>query len=122
MTFLQLHSNDLTDTLILLRRELAAVSSILCLNFVFVFHDSCLIARNLLNGLKTCWEVFQYITHSENGLACEAGDAGTLGEGYSKFDCSGTVVRILLLVYGHVFVSMQVNLNLFLPFFFGWGY
>ncbi|KAL9378322.1 hypothetical protein Peur_029657 [Populus x canadensis] len=53
--------------------------------------NSCLIARNLLNGLKTCWEVFQYITRSENRLACEAGDAGTLGEGYSKFDCSGTV-------------------------------
>ncbi|KAF9678516.1 hypothetical protein SADUNF_Sadunf07G0043000 [Salix dunnii] len=46
--------------------------------------------RNLLNGLKTCWEVFQYITRSENRLACEAGDAGTLGEGYSKFD-NGTV-------------------------------
>uniref|UniRef100_A0A6N2MK68 CXC domain-containing protein n=1 Tax=Salix viminalis TaxID=40686 RepID=A0A6N2MK68_SALVM len=52
--------------------------------------NSCLIARNLLNGLKTCWEVFQYITRSENRLACEAGGAGTLGEGYSKFD-SGTV-------------------------------
>ncbi|KAB5547826.1 hypothetical protein DKX38_011232 [Salix brachista] len=52
--------------------------------------NSCLIARNLLNGLKTCWEVFQYITRSENRLACEAGGARTLGEGYSKFD-SGTV-------------------------------
>ena len=72
----------------------AVVLSILS-KVCFVFHDSCLIARNLLNGLKTCWEVFQYITRSENRLACEAGGAGTLGEGYSKFD-SGTVVRILL--------------------------
>ncbi|CAK7337703.1 unnamed protein product [Dovyalis caffra] len=68
---------------------------------------SCLIARNLLNGLKTCWEVFQYMTRSENWLACEAGDAGTLGEGYSKFDSNGTMVRILLIVYGHVFVYMR---------------
>ncbi|KAL9394163.1 hypothetical protein Peur_013448 [Populus x canadensis] len=55
--------------------------------------NSCLIARNLLNGLKTCWEVFQYMTRSENRLACEAGDAGTLGEGYSKFDFNGTMVK-----------------------------
>ncbi|KAJ6304835.1 hypothetical protein OIU78_020403 [Salix suchowensis] len=55
--------------------------------------NSCLIARNLLNGLKTCWEVFQYMTRSENRLACEAGDAGTLGEGFSKFDLNGTMVK-----------------------------
>ncbi|XP_024457831.2 histone-lysine N-methyltransferase CLF isoform X2 [Populus trichocarpa] len=55
--------------------------------------NSCLIARNLLNGLKTCWEVFQYMTRSENRPACEAGDAGTLGEGYSKFDFNGTMVK-----------------------------
>jgi len=77
-----------------------------CLKFVFVFHDSCLIARNLLNGLKTCWEVFQYMTRSENRPACEAGDAGTLGEGYSKFDFNGTMVRILLLVYDYAFINM----------------
>ncbi|KAJ6736629.1 HISTONE-LYSINE N-METHYLTRANSFERASE [Salix viminalis] len=55
--------------------------------------NSCLIARNLLNGFKTCWEVFQYMTRSENRLACEAGDAGTLGEGFSKFDLNGTMVK-----------------------------
>ncbi|KAH9711965.1 Histone-lysine N-methyltransferase CLF [Citrus sinensis] len=53
--------------------------------------NSCLIARNLLNGLKTCWEVFQYMTCSENKLFCQAGDAATsLLEGYSKFDFNGT--------------------------------
>lgn len=53
--------------------------------------NSCLIARNLLNGLKTCWEVFQYMTCSENKLFCQAGDAATsLFEGYSKFDFNGT--------------------------------
>ncbi|KAF2283740.1 hypothetical protein GH714_014701 [Hevea brasiliensis] len=54
--------------------------------------NSCLIARNLLNGLKTCWEVFQYMTCSENRLACQAGDvANSLGEGYSKFDFNGAM-------------------------------
>ncbi|XP_021637659.2 histone-lysine N-methyltransferase CLF isoform X2 [Hevea brasiliensis] len=54
--------------------------------------NSCLIARNLLNGLKTCWEVFQFMTCSENQLACQAGDvANSLGEGYSKFDFNGAM-------------------------------
>ncbi|XP_050205617.1 histone-lysine N-methyltransferase CLF isoform X2 [Mercurialis annua] len=52
--------------------------------------NCCLIARNLLNGLKTCGEVFQYMTCSDNRLACLAGDAAnSLGEGYSKFDFNG---------------------------------
>ncbi|EEF38818.1 enhancer of zeste, ezh, putative [Ricinus communis] len=51
----------------------------------------CLIARNLLNGLKTCWEVFQYMTCSENRLACQAGDAANSLEGYSKFDFNGAM-------------------------------
>lgn len=46
--------------------------------------NSCLIARNLLNGLKTCWEVFQYMTGSDD--KSQAGDGG---EGYSKFDLNG---------------------------------
>ena len=46
------------------------------------------------------------MTRSENRLACEAGDAGTLGEGFSKFDLNGTMVRILLLVYGYAFINM----------------
>ncbi|XVE82820.1 hypothetical protein DITRI_Ditri16bG0036200 [Diplodiscus trichospermus] len=53
--------------------------------------NSCLIARNLLNGLKTCWEVFQYMTCSDNKLACHAADGAiSLLEGYSKFDFNGT--------------------------------
>ncbi|KAG2724385.1 hypothetical protein I3843_01G015600 [Carya illinoinensis] len=47
--------------------------------------NSCLIARNLLNGMKTCWEVFQYMNCSESKLSCQAGDgANSLIEGYSK--------------------------------------
>eukprot|EP00257_Ricinus_communis_P018700 XP_015577488.1 histone-lysine N-methyltransferase CLF [Ricinus communis] len=57
----------------------------------WIFLDSCLIARNLLNGLKTCWEVFQYMTCSENRLACQAGDAANSLEGYSKFDFNGAM-------------------------------
>ncbi|XP_022739202.1 histone-lysine N-methyltransferase CLF-like isoform X2 [Durio zibethinus] len=54
--------------------------------------NSCLIARNLLNGLKTCWEVFQYMTCSDNKLACHAADGViSLLEGYSKFDLNGTM-------------------------------
>lgn len=60
-------------------------------------HDSCLIARNLLNGMKTCWEVFQYMNCSESKLSCQAGDgANSLVEGYSKVDLNGTVVSALL--------------------------
>lgn len=47
--------------------------------------NSCLVARNLLNGMKTCWEVFQYMNCSESNLFCQAGDgANSLVEGYSK--------------------------------------
>ncbi|XP_022775178.1 histone-lysine N-methyltransferase CLF-like isoform X2 [Durio zibethinus] len=54
--------------------------------------NSCLIARNLLNGLKTCWEVFQYMTCSDNKVACHAADGFiSLLEGYSKFDLNGTM-------------------------------
>ncbi|XP_065874455.1 histone-lysine N-methyltransferase CLF isoform X2 [Euphorbia lathyris] len=51
--------------------------------------NSCFIARNLLNGLKTCSEVFRYMVCSEN-LGCQVGDAANPhGEGYSKFDFNG---------------------------------
>ncbi|XWS41886.1 hypothetical protein CRYUN_Cryun17cG0121000 [Craigia yunnanensis] len=54
--------------------------------------NSCLIAGNLLNGLKTCWEVFQYMACSDNKLACHAGDGViSLLEGYSNFDLNGTM-------------------------------
>nr|XP_011463980.1 PREDICTED: histone-lysine N-methyltransferase CLF [Fragaria vesca subsp. vesca] len=47
--------------------------------------NSCLIARNLLNGMKTCWEVFQYMNYSDSKVSCQAGDAAnSLVEGYSK--------------------------------------
>ncbi|KAJ8530908.1 hypothetical protein K7X08_023789 [Anisodus acutangulus] len=36
--------------------------------------SSCLIARNLMNGQKTCWEVFQYMNNSGNKLFSGAGD------------------------------------------------
>ncbi|TXG59409.1 hypothetical protein EZV62_013982 [Acer yangbiense] len=53
--------------------------------------NSCLIARNLLNGLKTCWEVFQYMTSSGNKLFGQAGDGANSLDGYAKFDFNGTV-------------------------------
>ncbi|KAI9075051.1 hypothetical protein K1719_043001 [Acacia pycnantha] len=47
--------------------------------------NSCLIARNLLAGLKTCWEVFQYINCNEGKMPGPVGDAvNSLLEGYSK--------------------------------------
>ncbi|KAF7828711.1 Histone-lysine N-methyltransferase CLF [Senna tora] len=47
--------------------------------------NSCLISRNLLNGLKTCWEVFQYINCNEGKASGPAGDAAnSLMDGYSK--------------------------------------
>ncbi|KAI4327430.1 hypothetical protein L6164_019893 [Bauhinia variegata] len=47
--------------------------------------NSCLIARNLLNGLKTCWEVFHYINCNEGKMSGSAADArNSLLEGYSK--------------------------------------
>ncbi|XP_074264675.1 histone-lysine N-methyltransferase CLF [Silene latifolia] len=38
--------------------------------------NSCLIARNLLNGLKTCMEVYQYMTRLDNKLLCQGGNNG----------------------------------------------
>ncbi|KAH7520201.1 hypothetical protein FEM48_Zijuj08G0119100 [Ziziphus jujuba var. spinosa] len=54
--------------------------------------NSCLIARNLLSGLKTCWEVFQYMNHSQFKMSCQPGDASnSLMEGYSKVDFNGSM-------------------------------
>ncbi|KAI8018591.1 Histone-lysine N-methyltransferase CLF [Camellia lanceoleosa] len=54
--------------------------------------NSCLIARNLMNGMKTCSEVFLYMNCSENRLFSRAGDgANSLLEGYSKLDCNETM-------------------------------
>ncbi|XP_058080558.1 histone-lysine N-methyltransferase CLF isoform X2 [Magnolia sinica] len=47
--------------------------------------NSCLIARNLLNGLRTCAEVSQYMNGTENKLSYRAGDgSNSLVEGSSK--------------------------------------
>ncbi|XP_021765608.1 histone-lysine N-methyltransferase CLF-like isoform X1 [Chenopodium quinoa] len=47
--------------------------------------NSCLIARNLLNGLKTCSEVYQYMNHLNNNLSYQGGDDGT------NLDCTETM-------------------------------
>ncbi|XP_042517150.1 histone-lysine N-methyltransferase CLF-like isoform X2 [Macadamia integrifolia] len=47
--------------------------------------NSCLIARNLLNGMKTCAEVFQYMSFTENKPSYRSADgANSLVEGHSK--------------------------------------
>ncbi|XP_062101951.1 histone-lysine N-methyltransferase CLF isoform X2 [Humulus lupulus] len=47
--------------------------------------NSCLIARNLMSGMKTCWEVFQHMNHFDAKMSGQAGDAAnSLVEGYSK--------------------------------------
>ncbi|XP_042497884.1 histone-lysine N-methyltransferase CLF-like isoform X2 [Macadamia integrifolia] len=46
---------------------------------------SCLIARNVMIGMKTCAEVFQYLSFTENKLSSGSGDgANSLVEGHSK--------------------------------------
>ncbi|XP_059642629.1 histone-lysine N-methyltransferase CLF isoform X2 [Cornus florida] len=51
--------------------------------------NSCLIARNLMNGMKTCLEVYLYMNCSENNLFSRAGvGANSLVEG--KVDCNDT--------------------------------
>ena len=60
---------------------------------VFFCLYSCLIARNLLSGMKSCWEVYQYMNHSVSKMSCQAGDAAnSLVEGYSKVRFNGTLV------------------------------
>ncbi|XP_019444689.1 PREDICTED: histone-lysine N-methyltransferase CLF-like [Lupinus angustifolius] len=47
--------------------------------------NSCLIARNLLNGVKTCWDVFQHINCEDGKMSGPGGDAAnSFVEGYSK--------------------------------------
>ncbi|KAD4888180.1 hypothetical protein E3N88_20253 [Mikania micrantha] len=51
--------------------------------------NSCLIARNLMNGLKTCAEVFYAMNCSENKLSSQGGDSSNfLGDG-SRIDSNG---------------------------------
>ncbi|XP_022985876.1 histone-lysine N-methyltransferase CLF-like isoform X1 [Cucurbita maxima] len=47
--------------------------------------NSCLIARNLLNGMKTCWEIFQHMNYSENKNCSQVGDGSNPHlDGYAK--------------------------------------
>lgn len=47
--------------------------------------NSCLIARNLLSGMKTCMDVFQYMNFIENKGTCRAVDgSNSLCEGHAK--------------------------------------
>ncbi|KAJ9562312.1 hypothetical protein OSB04_007472 [Centaurea solstitialis] len=58
--------------------------------------NSCLIARNLMNGMKTCAEVFYAMNSSENKLSSQGGDGtNSLGDG-SRIDSNenaGTALR-----------------------------
>ncbi|KAJ8640644.1 hypothetical protein MRB53_017338 [Persea americana] len=59
--------------------------------------NSCLIARNLLNGMKTCAEVSHYMSCTENKQSCRAGDgANSQAEVSSKViynDVAGNELR-----------------------------
>ncbi|KAM7516507.1 hypothetical protein LguiA_006090 [Lonicera macranthoides] len=49
--------------------------------------NSCLIARNLMKGMKTCSEVFQLMNWSENKISSQSGDGkNSLVEGCPKVD------------------------------------
>lgn len=49
--------------------------------------NSCLISRNLLSGMKTCLEVFQYMNYVEDKRTYgAAGGANSLVEGHAKVD------------------------------------
>ncbi|XP_073149001.1 histone-lysine N-methyltransferase EZ1 isoform X2 [Henckelia pumila] len=53
--------------------------------------NSCLIARNLMNGLKNCSEVFQYMHHLGKDIYSRASNGTTLTDGYLKADGNETV-------------------------------
>ncbi|EXC31742.1 Histone-lysine N-methyltransferase CLF [Morus notabilis] len=62
----------------------------------FSSKQNCLIARNLLSGMKTCWEVFQYMNHFGSKNSGQAGDAAnSLVEGYSKLVGSSAAVFLM---------------------------
>ncbi|XP_009795142.1 histone-lysine N-methyltransferase CLF-like isoform X2 [Nicotiana tabacum] len=48
--------------------------------------SSCMIARNMMNGLKTCWEVFQYMNNFRNKLSGLGDGMNGILEGSSKGD------------------------------------
>jgi hypothetical protein len=54
---------------------------------------SCLIARNLLGGMKTCKDVFQYMNYIENNSASGAlSGVDSLVKGYIKVGCTVTLI------------------------------
>ncbi|RWW71341.1 hypothetical protein BHE74_00020912 [Ensete ventricosum] len=58
--------------------------------------NSCLIARNLLSGMKTCVEVFQYMNHIQDNATYRAADGAiSLVEGHGKVSELRTRSRFL---------------------------
>ena len=54
---------------------------------------SCLIARNLLAGMKTCRDVFQYMNYIENSSASGAlSGVDSLVKGYIKVGFTVTII------------------------------
>ncbi|XP_042057590.1 histone-lysine N-methyltransferase CLF-like [Salvia splendens] len=53
--------------------------------------NSCLIARNLMSGLKSCSEIFKYMHRSENRIFTRDGDGMVLSDGCLKADGTETV-------------------------------
>ncbi|XP_047950602.1 histone-lysine N-methyltransferase CLF [Salvia hispanica] len=53
--------------------------------------NSCLIARNLMSGLKSCSEIFKYMHRSENRIITRDGDGMVLSDGCLKADGTETV-------------------------------
>ncbi|KAL1564155.1 [histone H3]-lysine(4) N-trimethyltransferase [Salvia divinorum] len=53
--------------------------------------NSCLIARNLMSGLKSCSEIFKYMHRSENRIFSRDGDGMVLSDGCLKADGNETV-------------------------------
>lgn len=79
--------------------------SCICLN-------SCLIARNLLNGMKTCAEVSYYMNCSENKQSCRAGDgANSQAEVSSMVNYNDAVSNSCLFFWlrGNLLSNQEVN-------------
>lgn len=54
-----------------------------------------MIARNLLTGFKTCWEVFQYMNNSENKLSLVSDGLNGMFQPSFKGDGHTIMVSIL---------------------------
>lgn len=62
---------------------------------------SCLIARNLLSGLKSCSEIFSYMHRSENRVFSRDGNGMDLADGCLKADGYEIVVSPFLFILVH---------------------